>query len=82
MDFVTDLNHRERASILTDVNAVKEAVGKLETALEQADDKTLLIEYLIATFAWHSVRMKLDPVMKDAAEVAKGKSELDRFGGF
>lgn len=82
MEFVTDLNHRERAGLLADLSAVQKSMGKLIVALESADDVQLMIEYIICTLGWHSIRTKLDPVMHDPAEVVKGKAALDRFGGF
>lgn len=80
--FETDLNHRERAGLLKDVEAAHDSMGKLKEALATADDEKLLIEYMICTLTWHAIRTKLDKVMTDAVEAKKGADSLDQFGGF
>lgn len=82
MEFQTDLNHRERTDLAKGVSAAYEAMGKLKVALETADDKELMISFLMVSFSWMSVSSKLGTVLKDTADVEAGKSDLDEFKGF
>jgi hypothetical protein len=82
MDFTTDLNHRERATILHDLRAHIESAEKMAVAIETADDRTLMIEFVICSLSWSTTHAKIKPALTDMLNVAKAKDELEGFKGF
>lgn len=82
MDFVTDLNHRERAELVEMIRSLKDSVGKLEDALVAADDRKLLVEFTLTLLMFSALDKRLRPVIMDAAAVMKGSQAIDEFRGF